>query len=68
MVYFNRARGDADEPTNPVLVNESTNLPFFMSLWVGLLFSPPQLILTHPPSLAYRVLRVLLELSELCSR
>lgn len=26
LLYFNRARGDTDEPTNPVLVNESRNL------------------------------------------
>ena len=26
LLYYNRARGDADEPINPVLVNESRNL------------------------------------------
>lgn len=32
MLYCNRARGDTDEPINPVLVNESTNLYCFIML------------------------------------
>lgn len=40
LLYCNRARGDADEPINPVLVNESRGLSCFITLWVGLLFSP----------------------------
>ena len=40
LLYCNCARGDTDEPINPMLVNESTNLPCFITLLVGLLFSP----------------------------
>ena len=32
LLYCNRARGDADEPINPMLVNESTNLSCFITL------------------------------------
>ena len=32
MLYCNRATGNADKPTNPVLVNESRGLSCFITL------------------------------------